>query len=122
MTQTLLKLSSTCQSCAFFNDYTDERGRGWCRAFEQPARRHHRRTPECALVTQQSLKTVRVELYTKAVEDDGFGYPVVVDSQVIELTVPQITTEAIEVALHSLFDLSEWVIGCCWEPELESNF
>ncbi|MGK7875670.1 MAG: hypothetical protein AB4426_20930 [Xenococcaceae cyanobacterium] len=74
----------TCQSCPFFDDYHDQRGRGWCRAFDNPARRHHPRTIDCELVIQSH--TVMVEVHTKAVEDDGYGYPVPVDSQVIVTT------------------------------------
>jgi hypothetical protein len=109
----------TCESCTFFNDYDDERGRGWCQAFDRPARRYHPKTSSCELVTQN--QTIMVELYTKAIEDDGDGYPVVVDSRVIKLTVSQITREEVEAKLRPLFDLSEWVIHHFWKPcdELE---
>lgn len=110
----------TCESCTFFNDYDDERGRGWCRAFDHPARRSHPKTSSCELVTQN--QTVMVELYTKAVEDDGNGYPVVVDSRVIELSVSQMTREEIEAKLRPLFDSSEWVIHHFWKPCNESEF
>lgn len=111
--------SPTCESCTFFNDYNDERGRGWCQAFDHPSRRYHAKTSSCELLTPN--QTVMVELYTKAVEDDGDGYPVPVDSRIVELTVPQITREEVEAGLQPGFDLSEWVIYHFWKPydELE---
>jgi hypothetical protein len=75
-------------------------------------------------VSQAPSQTVRVELHTLAVEDDGYGYPVPVDSQVIEVTVNQLTREAVETALQPLLNLSEWVVTDFWqpEPEPESEF
>ncbi|ACK70838.1 hypothetical protein PCC7424_2417 [Gloeothece citriformis PCC 7424] len=122
MTQNFHKPTSTCKSCPFFEDYQDERGRGWCHAFNQPARRHHPKTHTCELVSVEPPKTVKVQLLSKAVEEDDCGYPVPVDSQIIELRVNQITRNAIEVALQSLIDLSEWAIADFWQPELESEF
>jgi hypothetical protein len=121
MTQTFGKPSSTCQSCPFFDDYQDERERGWCRGFDRPARLHHPKTPDCEQVSQPPFQTVRVELHTLAVEDDGYGYPVPVDSQVIEVTVNQLTREAVETALQPLLNLSEWVVTDFWQPEPESE-
>jgi hypothetical protein len=66
--------------------------------------------------------TVSVELHTRAVEDDGYGYPVPVDSQVIQVNVHQFTQEAVEIALQSLVDLSEWAIAHVWQPELGTEF
>jgi hypothetical protein len=122
MTQTLLQSSPTCQSCPFFEDYQDKQGSGWCQAFDKPARQHHPISSDCDLVSQNRLKTVRVELYTRAVEDDGHGYPVPVDSQVIEVTVDQFMRERVEAALHPLLDLSRWVITHFWQPESLSEF
>ncbi|WP_245602669.1 hypothetical protein [Gloeothece verrucosa] len=113
--------SSCCQSCPFFEDYQDEGGRGWCHAFNQSARRHHPKTHDCELISMEPPKTVKVQLHSKAVEEDC-GYAVPVDSVVIDLKVNEITRNAIETALQSLFDLSEWVVADFWQPELESVF
>ncbi|ACK72309.1 hypothetical protein PCC7424_3935 [Gloeothece citriformis PCC 7424] len=122
MTQNFHKSTSTCESCPFFEDYQDEQGRGWCHAFNQPARRHHPKTHTCKLVRVEPPKTVKVQLLSKAVEEDDCGYLVPIDSQVIELRVNQMTRNAIETALQSLIDLSEWAIADFWQPELESVF
>ena len=63
-----------------------------------------------------------VELHSKEVEDDGFGYPVPVHSQALEVTVLQLTRSAVEAALASSFDLSEWTVGRFWKPEPNSEF
>ena len=110
----------TCQSCPFFDDYHDEKGRGWCRAFDQPARQHHLKTPDCELVIYDH--TVMVELHSKAVEDDGFGHPVPLHSQALSVTALQLTREAVEDALADPFDLSEWTVGSFWKPEPNSEF
>jgi len=43
---------------------------------------------------------------------------------VIEVTVNQLTREAVETALQPLLNLSEWVVTDFWqpEPEPESEF
>ncbi|MGK7876668.1 MAG: hypothetical protein AB4426_26260 [Xenococcaceae cyanobacterium] len=110
----------TCQSCPFFDDYHDQKGRGWCRAFDKSARRHHLKTPECELVIQDH--TVMVELHTKAIEDDGFGHPVPVDSRMLSVTVLELTQEAVEAALPDSFDSAEWTVGRFWKPEPNSEF
>ncbi|WP_013321017.1 hypothetical protein [Gloeothece verrucosa] len=122
MTQNFPKLTETCESCTFFEDYQDERDRGWCHAFNQSARKHHPKTHDCELVSIEPPKTVKVQLHSKAVEEDDCGYAVPVDSVVIDLTVNEITRNALETALQSLLDLSEWAIADFWQPELESVF
>jgi hypothetical protein len=67
-------------------------------------------------------QTVCVELQTNAVEDDGSGYPVPIDSQVLQVNGPRLTREAVEVALHSLIDLSKWTIAQIWQPAGEGEF
>ncbi len=114
--------SLSCASCPFFNDYDDERGRGWCREFDRPARRHHRGTRECELINEKSLVKVRVEVFTNEVEDDGNGYPVSVDSKLIDLKVPRLTREDVEAALSSVIDLSAWTMASYWEPVTEPEF
>lgn len=86
---------SNCSGCAYFCDFNDPRGGGWCRVFNQSAKRHHQRTSDC----DSSIKTlereskpaflVKVQLTTEAVEDDGYGYPVPVDEKVIDLVIAQ---------------------------------
>ena len=41
--------TETCSQCPHFNDFDDAVGRGWCRLFEQQARKHHQRTNDCNL-------------------------------------------------------------------------
>ncbi|MEG3437789.1 hypothetical protein V0288_11730 [Pannus brasiliensis CCIBt3594] len=112
----------SCASCPFFEDYDDERGRGWCREFNRPARRHHRGTRECEQVNDRSLVKVRVEVYTNEVEDDGNGHPVPIDSQLIDLKVPHLTLADVTAALSSAIDLSAWTIASYWEPVPDAEF
>jgi hypothetical protein len=123
MAQTLFSSPTTCQSCPCFDNYQDEQGRGWCRAFNQAARLYHPRTRDCDWVKDSvPPQAVSVELQSKAVEDDGCGYPIPVDSQVLQVTVHPFTQAAVETALQSLLDLSEWEIARIWQPERESEF
>ncbi|MBR8831744.1 MAG: hypothetical protein N5P05_002662 [Chroococcopsis gigantea SAG 12.99] len=109
--------ADTCEFCPFFKDYDDSRGRGWCLGFDRYVRKHHRRSWSCELLTEN--RTVMVQLYTRAVEEDDDGYPVPVDSHLVKLTVAQPTRENVEGKIRQLFDLSQWEIGSFWEPCLE---
>jgi hypothetical protein len=94
MAQILPQTAETCQSCQFFDDYQDERGRGWCKAFNNPARRHHRKTPDCLFACQEPPTTVRVKLHTKAIAIERDLHPFPVDSQVA--TVNNFPTETLK--------------------------
>lgn len=51
-------LPSKCAECPFFRLH-DESGKGWCVAYEQPAREHHLATDECkqvVLVERESFR------------------------------------------------------------------
>lgn len=123
MAQILFLSPSTCQFCPCFDSYQDKQGRGWCRAFNKPARLYHPRTSDCEwAINPIPSQTINVELHTHAVEDDGYGYPVPVNSQVLQVTVHSLTREVVETALQSLVDLSEWAIAQIWQPEQESEF
>ena len=39
-----LSQGETCANCPQFQDFHDARSRGWCQAFDQPARTYHPRT------------------------------------------------------------------------------
>ncbi|WP_036488202.1 hypothetical protein [Myxosarcina sp. GI1] len=45
----LIRQSDTCAKCTYFEDYHDERGRGWCHLFDDATRKHHVRTHDCDL-------------------------------------------------------------------------
>ncbi len=45
----LIRQSDTCAKCTYFQDYNDERGRGWCHLFDDATRKHHQRTHDCDL-------------------------------------------------------------------------
>ncbi|WP_036489158.1 hypothetical protein [Myxosarcina sp. GI1] len=45
----LIRQSDTCAKCTYFQDYNEERGRGWCHLMDDATRRHHQRTNDCDL-------------------------------------------------------------------------
>ncbi|WP_036487463.1 hypothetical protein [Myxosarcina sp. GI1] len=45
----LIRQSNTCAKCTYFEDYNDERGRGWCHLLDNATRKHHQRTNDCDL-------------------------------------------------------------------------
>jgi hypothetical protein len=47
LNESALTRHSTCSHCPHFNNYQDNRDRGWCNLFEQAAKTHHQRTNDC---------------------------------------------------------------------------
>lgn len=110
-----------CATCPLFHDYQDPRERGFCEAFEEVTRKHHRATASC-ITAIQSLKqsttcTVKVQLTTVTVEDDGYGYPVPIDDLQIDVVVAQPSMELVEAAIAQRKDLQGYRIIDFWQPE-----
>ncbi len=38
---------ATCATCPYFQNFNELNGRGWCKAFDQQAKKHHQRTASC---------------------------------------------------------------------------
>jgi hypothetical protein len=117
----IIKQHSTCATCPMFEDFQDSRDRGLCKAFDEITRKHHRATATCTTAIQ-SLKqstscTVKVQLITEAVEDDGYGYPVPVDDCIIDLVVAHPSIELIEKAIATRQNLQGYRIVDFWQPQ-----
>lgn len=118
---------STCSDCPYFSDFKDPRFLGWCRVFNQSAKKHHQRTSDCdsSILTleqeNQLAILVKVQLTTEAVEDDGYGYPVPVDDLVIDLVIDLVVAHPIrslvEAAISQRDDLKGYRIDSFWQPE-----
>jgi hypothetical protein len=114
---------STCSGCAYFSDFSDSRGQGWCRVFNQSAKRHHQRTSDCdssILTLEKENKPatlIKVQLTTEAVEDNGYGYPVPVDDLIIDLVVAHPSMKLVEAAIALRDDLQGYRIDDFWIPE-----
>lgn len=129
MTQTAFKTKSTseqhstCSDCPYFSNFNDPRDLGWCRVFNQSAKRHHQRTSDCdsSILTlekeNQPATRVKVQLTTEAVEDDGYGYPVPIDDRIIDVVVTQPSKELVEAAIAQRKDLQGYRIDGFWQPE-----
>jgi hypothetical protein len=134
MTQSTLKPKpttephSTCSGCAYFSDFSDSRGQGWCRVFNQSAKRHHQRTSDCdsSILTlekeNQPATLIKVQLTTEAVEDDGYGYAVPVDHLIIDVFVTHPSRELVKAAIAERKDLQGYRIDDFWIPEDYSEF
>jgi hypothetical protein len=72
----------TCANCPYFQDFHD-RERGLCQVFEQVTKKHNPRTSDCdlsieSLLQQPKTYTLKVELITSEVEEDGVRLELVV--------------------------------------------
>lgn len=129
ITQTALKPKpatehhSTCESCPYFTDFNDKRGRGWCRVFDLFARKHHQKTETCISsinILEKEEKPafeVWVKLYSQEIEDDGYGQPVPVDEKLVEVFVSRPTRALVEAAIALRNDLHGYQIVNFWQPE-----
>lgn len=121
----ITKQHSTCESCRYFSDFGDERGRGLCRVFDTIARRHHHKTETCSssiAILEGETKpafVVWVQLYSQEVEDDGYGHAVLVSEKLVEVMVAKPTRELVEAALAKSDDLQGYQIVDFWQPEGE---
>jgi hypothetical protein len=119
----------TCANCPFFSDFYD-RERGLCQVFEQVFKKHNPRTSDCDLQIESLLKqpktcTVKVELITSEVEDDGSGHAVPIDSRTVEVTVAQPLRALVEMAfaeraggnLSTQKNLQGWQVATFWQPD-----
>jgi hypothetical protein len=116
----------TCANCPFFSDFYD-RERGLCQVFEQVTRKHNPRTSDCDLSIKSLLKqpkscTVKVELVTEAVEDDGSGHAVPIDSRTVEVMVAQPLQALVEMEIASRNDLQGWEVATFWLPNGDFEF
>jgi hypothetical protein len=58
-----------------------------------------------------------IELITEAVEDDGSGHAVPIDSRTVEVTVAQPLKALIEAKIASRKDLQGWQVATFWQPD-----
>jgi hypothetical protein len=120
------KQPSTCATCPFFSDFYD-RERGLCQVFEQVTRKHNPRTSDCDLEIEYLFKqpktcTVMVELITSEVEDDGYGYPVPIDSRTVEVNVAQPIKALVELEISLRDDLQGWQVATFLLQNLDEGF
>jgi len=95
--------------------------------FEQVFKKQNLRTSDCdrsieSLLKQPKTCTVKVELITKAVEDDGFGYPVPIDSRTVEVSVAQPIKALVELEISLCNDLQSWEIARFWQQKPDEEF
>ncbi len=114
-------MTGTCAQCPAFVDYQGTRNRGLCQLFNEVTYAHHSKTQTCDLsLKSHSLTTtgikVFVSLATEKVEDDGFGYPVPVETQQIEVTVDQLTKEAVHRVIRGRKDCEGYHVMDLWRP------
>ena len=99
---------STCATCPYFSDYSD-RGRGLCHIFDEVTRRHWEKSSDCDCAIKALERECRidaptvaypvmVELATRAIEDNGDGYPVPVETVNLLVAVSRLSTEAVIAA------------------------
>jgi hypothetical protein len=117
---------STCATCPFFSDYYD-RERGLCQVFERVIKKHNPRTSDCDLQIESLLKqpktcSVIVELITKAVEDDGSGHAVPLDSRTVELMVAQPFKALVAAEIAFRHDLQGWEVATFWQQNPDGSF
>ncbi len=76
----------TCANCPHFTDFHDVRSRGWCQAFDKPARTYHPRTATCdatiELQSQQQSTTVSEVSAPQAPQTASELYLSSVDSEI----------------------------------------
>jgi hypothetical protein len=119
----IIKSPSTCANCRYFSDFDDERGRGLCRVFDTVAKRHHHKTETCISsinILEGETKPafeVWVTLYSREVEDDGYGYPVPVDEKLVKIIISKPTRELVEAAISNRSDLHGYEIVNFWQPQ-----
>jgi hypothetical protein len=111
----------TCANCPFFSDFYD-RDRGLCQVFDRVFKNHNPRTSDCDLQIESLLKqpktyTVKVELITEAVEDDGSGHAVPLDSRTVEVNVAQPLRALVEAEIANRKDLQGWQVATFWQPD-----
>jgi len=121
-----IKQHPTCAQCPFFSDFND-RERGLCQVFEQVFKRHNPRTSDCDLQIESLLKqpkncAVMVELITEAVEDDGSGHAVPVNSRTVEITVAQPIKALVKLAIANRNDLHGWQVATFWQQNPNGEF
>ena len=123
---------STCATCPYFKDYNDQE-RGRCTIFDQAAKRHWRKSSDCdcaikALERECHIDPptvaypVMVELATRALEDNGDGYPVPVETVNLLVAVSRLSTEAVIAATvvkgyGKGYQLMNW-----WRPAVGEEF
>ena len=123
---------STCATCPYFKDYSD-RGRGLCYIFDQVTRRHWEKSSDCdcAIKTLERechidaptvAYPVMVELATRAIEDNGDGYPVPVETVNLLVAVSRLSSEAVIAAAIAKgysegYQLMNW-----WQPAVKEEF
>jgi hypothetical protein len=117
---------STCATCPYFQDFYD-RERGLCQVFEQVFKKHNPRTTDCdlsiaSLLKQPKTYAVMVELITYEVEDDGYGYPVPIDSCTVEVNVAQPIKALVEAEIASRHDLQGWQVARFWQSNPDGSF
>ncbi|MEM8779411.1 MAG: hypothetical protein AAGF26_11175 [Cyanobacteria bacterium P01_G01_bin.49] len=132
-----LQASETCSNCPNFQNFYDERSRGWCSHFDQVTRTHHPRTATCnatigvpshracpvgnlAGVARkvQSHQSVMVELITHELDidpEDGFTSPK--DEQTIKIDVPKIFRQVVEQVIASHQKFTGYYVARFWKPE-----
>jgi hypothetical protein len=117
---------SACATCPFFSDFHD-RDRGLCEVFDRVFKKHNPRTSDCNCSIESLLKqpkncTVKVELVTEAVEDDGSGHAVPLDSCTVELTVAQPIRALVKAAIATQKKLQGWEVARFWQQNPDGSF
>ncbi len=112
---------STCSTCPAFVDYQGARNRGLCQLFNEITYKHHPKTKTCDLSLEiNALTTTRIKVFvslaTEAIEDDGYGYPVPVNTKQIEVTVNELTPEAVHRVIRGLKDCEGYKVMDFWRP------
>lgn len=113
----------TCADCPKFRDFQDSQNGGWCSVFDQVTSTHHSRTETCdgtieSQNQQQNRLTAMVELVTHELDidpEEGFIFPK--DSQIIEVSVPELSRLAVEAVIGSQHEFNGYYIAGFWEPE-----
>jgi hypothetical protein len=120
------KSPSTCATCPFFSDFYD-RERGLCEVFDKVFRSYNLRTSDCnhsieSLLRQPKTCTVKVELITSEVEDDGSGHGVPIDNRTVEVTVAQPMRALVELEISLRPDLQGWQVATFWQSDPDGKF
>ena len=136
MTQTIVTTiqaqQSTCGTCPYFEDY-QERGRGLCHIYDEVTRRHWEKTGDCTLAIKSLEREcridattvaypVKVELATRAIEDNGDGYPVPVETVSLLVAVSRLSTEAVIAATVAKGYSEGYRVMDWWQPAVEEEF
>ena len=136
MTQAIISTTeiqqSTCATCPYFSDY-QERGRGLCTIFDQAAKRHWKKSSDCdcaikALEQECHIDAptvaypVMVELATRAIEDNGDGYPVPVETVNLLVAVSRLSTETVIAAVIAKGYSEGYRVMDWWRPSEGEEF